>query len=215
MPCHERPGGRLALVQPPPRAVPDHRRHVARCLPELCLRGVGSHRADVRMEPEDAELMYQGTLDFVSFSYYRSTVVSAKDPDWHLLGGTPNPLCVEKTPWGWAVDPLGLYYCLNELYDRYQKPLFVAENGIDAIDQVSDDGVVHDDYRCDYPAKHLHVIRDAICLDHVPCIGYTMWGNVDLVSRSTGEMVKRYGFVCADMDNKGDGILKRSRKDSF
>lgn len=167
------------------------------------------------MEPEDAELMRQGTLDFVSFSYYRSTVVSAKDPDWHLLGGTPNPLCVEKTPWGWAVDPLGLYYCLNELYDRYQKPLFVAENGIDAIDQVSDDGVVHDDYRCDYPAKHLHVIRDAICLDHVPCIGYTMRGNVDLVSRSTGEMVKRYGSVCADMDNKGDGILKRSRKDSF
>lgn len=70
--------------------------------------------------------MRKGTLDFVSFSYYRSTVASAKDPEWHLLGGTPNPLCAEKTPWGWAVDPLGLRYCLNELYDRYQKPLFVV-----------------------------------------------------------------------------------------
>lgn len=171
--------------------------------------------ADVKMEPGDAELMRKGTLDFVSFSYYRSTVASAKDPEWHLLGGTPNPLCAEKTPWGWAVDPLGLRYCLNELYDRYQKPLFVVENGMGAIDKVTEDGKVHDSYRCEYLAKHLRAIRDAINLDHVPCIGYTMWGNVDLVSRSTGEMAKRYGFVYVDMDDKGRGTLKRSRKDSF
>lgn len=96
-----------------------------------------------------------------------------------------------------------------------RKPLFVVENGMGALGKVAEDGKVHDTYRCDYLAKHLRAIRDATNLDHVPCIGYTMWGNVDFVSRSTGEMAKRYGLVYVDMDDKGRGALERSRKDSF
>lgn len=169
--------------------------------------------ADVHMEPGDTELLAAHTLDFVSFSYYRSTVVSEGDT-FHRLGGTPNPTC-PKTPWGWAIDPLGLRYTLNELYDRYQKPVFVVENGMGAVDEFEPDGSCHDTYRMEYLAEHLAAIRDAIAIDGVPCLGYTMWGSTDLVSRSTGEMAKRYGFVAVDMDDKGNGTLKRSAKDSF
>lgn len=170
--------------------------------------------AEVKMEPGDEKILANGTLDFVSFSYYRSTVAYAGDT-WHRLGGTPNPLCSEKTPWGWAVDPLGLRYCMNELYDCYQKPVFVVENGIGAIDEIEPDGSCHDIYRMEYLAKHLQAMKDAMAIDGVPCLGYTMWGPIDLVSRSTGEMAKRYGFVAVDMDDKGKGTLRRSRKDSF
>lgn len=170
--------------------------------------------AEIHMEPGDEELLAAYPLDFVSFSYYRSSLISDGD-GVHLLGGATNSYCNEKTPWGWAVDPLGLRFCLNELYDRYHKPLFVIENGMGAIDKLEADGSVHDDYRIEYLSKHLSAIRDAICIDHVDCIGYTMWGNIDLVSRSTGEMAKRYGFVYVDMDDKGNGTLRRSRKDSF
>lgn len=169
--------------------------------------------ADVRMEPGDTELLAAYPLDFVSFSYYRSTVVREGD-EFHRLGGTPNPLC-EQTPWGWAIDPLGLRYTLNELYDRYQKPVFVVENGMGAIDEFDADGSCHDTYRMQYLSEHLAAVRDAITIDGVPCLGYTMWGSTDLVSRSTGEMSKRYGFIAVDMDDKGNGTLKRSIKDSF
>lgn len=169
--------------------------------------------AEVHMEPGDEELLAAYPLDFVSFSYYRSTVVHEGD-EFHRLGGTPNPLC-EQTPWGWAIDPLGLRFVLNELYDRYQKPVFVVENGMGAIDEFDQDGSCHDTYRMEYLAEHLGALRDAITIDGVPCLGYTMWGSTDLVSRSTGEMSKRYGFVAVDMDDKGNGTLKRSIKDSF
>ncbi len=168
----------------------------------------------LQVEPGDAEELAAGTLDFVSFSYYRSTVAEEGDT-WHRLGGTPNPLCDEHTPWGWAVDPLGLRYTLNELYDRYQKPLFVVENGMGALDELREDGTCDDSYRQEYLAKHFAQIRDAIAIDHVPVMGYTMWGPIDLVSRSTGEMAKRYGFVYVDMDDKGNGTLERSKKASF
>lgn len=170
--------------------------------------------AEIRKEPGDDELLAKYPIDFVSFSYYRSALFTEGNPD-RLWGGTFNEYCDEKTPWGWAIDPLGLRYTLNELCDRYHKPLFVIENGIGAIDVMEEDGSVHDDYRISYLSKHLAAVRDAICIDHVDCIGYTMWGNVDLVSRSTGEMKKRYGFVYVDMDDKGNGTLRRSRKDSF
>ena len=169
--------------------------------------------ADPVMEEGDAELLARNTLDFVSFSYYRSTVTREGDT-FRRLGGTPNPEC-EQTPWGWAIDPLGLRYVLNELYDRYQKPVFVVENGMGAVDEFEEDGSCHDTYRMEYLAEHLAAIRDAITIDGVPCLGYTMWGSTDLVSRSTGEMAKRYGFVAVDMDDKGRGTLKRSIKDSF
>lgn len=173
---------------------------------------------ELKIEKEDLELLEKYPLDFVSFSYYRSSVVArdhftSMDP-MGIMGGDPNPL-LPKTPWNWAIDPLGLRYCLNELYDRYQKPLFVIENGLGWIDELTEDKKVHDDYRVEYLRDHFKQMRDAINIDRVPCFGYTMWGPIDLVSLGTGEMKKRYGFVYVDMDDEGNGSCERIRKDSF
>ena len=171
------------------------------------------------MEPGDLDYIEKYTLDYVSFSYYRSTTIAHDKPFKTnsvvaLMGGESNPY-LESTPWGWPIDPLGLRYCLNELYDRYQKPLFVIENGLGAVDVVEEDGSIHDPYRMKYLKDHFEQMRDAILIDGVDCFGYTMWGSTDLVSLSTGEMKKRYGFIYVDMDDKGNGTLKRSKKDSF
>lgn len=173
---------------------------------------------DIKVEDGDEEILRQYTLDFVSFSYYRSTTIASDhfttmDP-MGIMGGESNPY-LPSTPWNWPIDPLGLRYCLNELYDRYQKPLFVIENGLGAIDKLEEDESIHDDYRIDYLRDHFQAMKDAINIDHVPCFGYTMWGPIDLVSLSTGEMKKRYGFVYVDMDDKGNGTLNRYKKDSF
>lgn len=164
-------------------------------------------------EKDDDQWIKDYPLDFISFSYYRSTIAD-RHSTFDIMGGDVNPY-LELTPWGWPVDPLGLRYCLNELYDRYQKPLFVVENGLGAVDILEKDGSIHDDYRIQYVNDHLAQIRDAITIDHVPCFGYTMWGWIDVVSLSTGEMKKRYGFVYVDMDDNGKGSLKRYKKDSF
>lgn len=166
----------------------------------------------------DLDILKKYPLDFVSFSYYRSTTIVADhftsmDPTG-VMGGEQNPY-LKSTPWGWPIDPLGLRICLNELYDRYQKPLFVVENGLGAVDVLEEDKTVHDDYRVDYLRDHFKAMRDAILIDKVPCIGYTMWGPIDLVSLGTGEMKKRYGFIYVDMDDKGNGTLNRYKKDSF
>ena len=166
----------------------------------------------------DLDILKKYPLDFVSFSYYRSTTIVADhftsmDP-MGVMGGEQNPY-LKSTPWGWSIDPLGLRICLNELYDRYQKPLFVVENGLGAVDVLEKDKTVHDDYRVDYLRDHFKAMRDAILIDKVPCIGYTMWGPIDLVSLGTGEMKKRYGFIYVDMDDKGNGTLNRYKKDSF
>lgn len=176
-----------------------------------------SRNVELKIEEGDLEWIEKYPLDFVSFSYYRSTTITADhfttmDP-LGIMGGEANPY-LESTPWGWPIDPLGLRYCLNELYDRYQKPLFVIENGLGAVD-VFEDETVHDTYRMKYLSDHFNAIKDAINKDHVPCFGYTMWAPIDLVSLSTGEMKKRYGFVYVDMDDKGNGTLKRFKKDSF
>ena len=104
---------------------------------------------------------------------------------------------------------------LNALYDRYQKPLFIVENGLGAVDKVEADGSIHDPYRIDYMRKHIIEMEKAVNEDGLPLLGYTMWGPIDIVSASTGEMKKRYGFIYVDKDNEGNGTLARSRKDSF
>lgn len=171
-------------------------------------RGVTLHT-----EPGDADILRAGTLDYISFSYYRSNVVSV-DTKINVIGGDQNPY-LEATPWGWPVDPLGLRYVLNEYYDRYQKPLFVVENGLGAIDKVEEDGSIQDDYRINYLRDHLRELLNAIHTDGVECLGYTMWAPIDLVSLSTGEMKKRYGFIYVDMDDKGNGTLERKKKKSY
>ena len=151
-------------------------------------------------------------IDFISFSYYRSSIVSAGSKVDHM-GGEPNPY-LKKTQWGAGIDPLGIRYCLNEIYDRYQKPLFVIENGMGAVD-ILENGKIHDYYRIKYVAEHLKQLRDAIVIDKVPCFGYTMWGCTDLISLASGQMKKRYGFIYVDMNDYGQGSLQRYRKDSF
>ena len=165
------------------------------------------------IQPGDEEILAAGALDYVSFSYYRSNVVST-ETKMNVIGGDPNPY-LPMTPWGWPIDPLGLRFLLNELYDRYQKPLFIVENGMGAIDEIAADGSIQDDYRIDYLRDHLKAMMEAILTDGVECLGYTMWGPLDLVSLSTGEMKKRYGFIYVDMDDKGNGTLQRKKKKSY
>lgn len=170
-----------------------------------------------QMEPGDEDILRMGTCDFIGFSYYFSSVASI-EPMKELVGnvakGGRNPY-LEITDWGWQIDPVGLRTALNQLYDRYQKPLFVVENGMGAIDELADDGRVHDPYRIDYLRRHISAMRDAATIDHVDLMGYTPWGCIDLISAGTGEMRKRYGFVYVDRDDDGNGTYARSRKDSF
>ncbi len=113
------------------------------------------------------------------------------------------------------MDPVGLRYVLNEFYDRYQLPLFIVENGLGAVDTIGEDGQIDDDYRIEYLRDHLREMMKAMEIDGVECLGYTMWGPVDLVSLSTGEMKKRYGFIYVDLDDKGNGTGERKKKKSY
>ena len=172
--------------------------------------------------PEDEADMQAGTVDFISFSYYSSRCVTT---DKELLAkegaqgnavfdSVKNPY-LKASDWGWAIDPQGLRTTMNSLYDRYQKPLFIVENGLGANDTVEPDGSIHDSYRIEYMRAHIKELIKAVDEDGLPVMGYTMWGPIDLVSASTGEMKKRYGFIYVDKDNDGNGTLARSRKDSF
>ena len=131
----------------------------------------------------------------------------------NLMGGVKNPY-LSASDWGWQIDPIGLRIVLNDLYGRYQIPLMIVENGLGAFDKVEEDGSINDDYRIDYLRTHINEMKEAI-KDGVELIGYTPWGCIDLVSASTGEMEKRYGFIYVDKDNEGKGTLERRKKKSF
>ncbi len=169
------------------------------------------------MKPEDAALLKENTVDFVSFSYYASLVVSEEGAkkekvSANLLVGEKNPY-LKQTPWGWQIDPVGLRFSLNQLYDRYRLPLFVAENGMGTLDQLEEETVC-DDYRISYIREHIREMEKAI-EDGVEVLGYTYWGCIDCISASTSEMSKRYGFIYVDQDDEGKGTLKRYKKKSF
>lgn len=170
---------------------------------------------------EDREIL-KNTVDFISFSYYVSVCATADESknirgEGNLLGGVPNPT-LKASEWGWQIDPRGLRYVLNQLWDKYQKPLFIVENGLGAADTLVPDGkggyTVEDDYRIEYMRDHLLQVEEAI-EDGVDVMGYTSWGCIDLVSASTAEMRKRYGFIYVDRNNDGTGTLARYRKKSF
>ena len=166
---------------------------------------------------EDRKILKEGTVDFYSLSYYQTNCVSHEDnvsmTGGNLLAGVKNPY-LEASDWGWQIDPDGLRYTLNELYGRYQLPLMVVENGLGACDKMEEDGNIHDDYRIAYLKAHIQAMKEAVS-DGVDLLGYTPWGCIDIVSASTGEMKKRYGFIYVDSDDVGNGSFKRSRKDSF
>lgn len=164
---------------------------------------------------EQDRIDLRNTVDFVSFSYYMSVCESATDNTrgpGNLIGGVPNPT-LAASQWGWQIDPVGLRIILNEYWDRWQKPLFIVENGLGARDELVD-GTVADDYRISYMNDHLVQVGEAIS-DGVAVLGYTAWGCIDLVSMSTAEMSKRYGFIYVDRNDDGSGTLQRYRKKSF
>lgn len=186
--------------------------------PAYIWRFFEENNIQVEMETGDEEIIRQHTVDFLTFSYYRSRVVSAEyeepaEKTTDTLEGLDNPY-LPKTDWGWTIDPDGLRLALNELYDRYQLPLFVVENGLGAKDKVEEDGSIKDDYRIDYLANHIKAMKESVA-DGVDLRGYTMWGPIDIVSNGTGQMSKRYGVIYVDFDDDGNGTGKRVKKKSF
>jgi 6-phospho-beta-glucosidase len=185
--------------------------------PGYILRYFKENNISIQKEAGDDEILKLNPVDFISISYYKSVTESSnanaeKLPD-SLFTGVKNPY-LETTDWGWQIDPIGLRWALNDLYDRYQIPIFIVENGLGAYDKLEEDNKIHDDYRIDYLKKHIVQMKEAI-KDGVELMGYTTWGPIDIVSDSTSEMSKRYGFIYVDMDDYGNGSLKRLRKDSF
>lgn len=175
------------------------------------------HHIEIDLQPQDKQVLLDGVVDFLSFSYYASvtsSIDSIEKTAANMFNGGVNPY-LQKTAWGWQIDPVGLRYVLNYLYDRYQIPLFIVENGVGAVDAPDQDGLIHDQYRIDYLRKHIEQMKLAVEEDGVDLMGYLAWGCIDLISAGTGEMEKRYGFIYVDRDNEGNGSLKRSKKDSF
>ena len=174
------------------------------------------HGIDLQLSQDDLQTLKEGTCDFYSFSYYQSVCESVTYEETsvkgNIMGGLKNPYLTESE-WGWPIDPVGLRYTLNKVYDRYRCPIMITENGLGAKDEVVD-GQIHDPYRIAYLCDHIRAMADAI-KDGVNLIGYTWWGCIDLISMSTGEMKKRYGFIYVDLDNEGKGTGKRLKKDSF
>ncbi len=174
---------------------------------------------DIAMEPGDLDAIKDGIVDYISLSYYMSVAVSSQgstlDAMEHGLDGlVPNPY-IKATDWGWQIDPVGLRYSLCEMYERWNKPLFIVENGVGMYETPDENGYIADDSRIEYLKSHIAEVKKAIDLNGVPVMGYTVWGCIDVVSFTTGEMKKRYGLIYVDGDDEGHGSYKRSRKKSF
>ena len=176
---------------------------------------------NINITDEDKKALSEGTVDYIGFSYYMSNTVdsnSIRDVSTTTDGSSEhsvkNPY-IKETDWGWAIDPEGLRYVLNQFYERYELPMFIVENGFGAIDKKEEDGSCHDPYRVDYLRAHIEQMKKAVEIDGVDLMGYTPWGCIDCVSFTTGEMKKRYGFIYVDRDNEGNGTLERSKKDSY
>lgn len=191
--------------------------------PNYTLKEFERDGLNIPIQEGDAEILAQGKVDYLGFSYYMSNVVDHKDENnddeaANVHGKIPyqvdNPY-LKASDWGWTIDPVGLRYTLNRFWDRYQIPLFIVENGFGAIDTVEEDGSIHDEARISYLREHIKQMGIAIDHDGVELMGYTPWGIIDIVSFTTGEMKKRYGMIYVDRDNEGNGTMERSKKDSF
>lgn len=173
----------------------------------------------LKASKEDLELLKKYPCDFMSFSCYGSLTFTVHDElaekSTMMVGKSVKNPYLESNAWGWETDPQVLRIALNQIYDRYHKPMMIVENGIGWADVLEEDKSIHDDYRIDYLRKNVLAMRDAVCIDGLPLIGYTMWGCIDVVSAGTGEMRKRYGFVYVNRDDEGNGSMERYRKDSF
>lgn len=193
--------------------------HVRGYYPSYANKELERMNIQLDITEQDRILLQQHTVDFISFSYYASRCASAdpemsKQTDGNVVASLKNPY-LSASEWGWQIDPLGLRITLNTLYERYQKPLFIVENGLGAVDEPDEHGEINDEERISYLKAHIKAMKDAIDIDGVDLLGYTTWGPIDLVSAGTGEMRKRYGFIYVDRDDHGSGALKRSKKKSF
>lgn len=187
--------------------------------PSYVLKEWENKRYHIKMEDGDTDLLARGTVDYFSFSYYMSYVVSSDTTLRKSVGdgfttAVDNPY-LKRSEWGWQIDPIGLRYVLNLLSERYELPLMIVENGIGLNENRNTNGKFEDDNRINYFAEHIEQMRKAIDDDGVNLLGYCTWGPIDIVSAGTGEMEKRYGFIYVDKDNKGNGTLKREKKKSF
>lgn len=185
--------------------------------PNFMKRYFAENNINLETKPGDETILQEGTVDFVAISYYMSHVTEAKTDSDKIEVAFDSPIKnehLELSEWDWPIDPVGLRISLNKLYDRYQLPLFLVENGLGARDELTEDGKVRDPYRIDYVKKHIIQMKEAI-KDGVELMGYTTWGCIDLISCGTSQMSKRYGFIYVDQDDKGNGSLERYRKDSF
>jgi len=187
--------------------------------PPYILKRFKKEGFDLKIQEGDLEFLKKYTVDYIGFSYYGTGAVAHEptkegEASGNMMKSVRNPY-VSSSQWGWQIDPVGLRYVLNELYDRYQKPLFIVENGLGAIDKVEEDGSINDDYRIDYLREHVRQLVKAVEEDGVDLMGYLPWGCIDLVAASTGEMKKRYGFIYVHKEDDGTGDMSRSRKKSF
>ncbi len=173
------------------------------------------------MEPGDAEILANGKVDFIGFSYYMSQTVkkSAENEidaaNIAVGAGVVNNPHIKVSDWGWGIDPVGLRYALNVLYERYELPMFIVENGLGAFDELNEDKTCDDSYRITYLAEHIKEMKKAVEEDGVDLMGYTPWGCIDVVSFTTGEYRKRYGFIYVDINDDGSGSGERYKKKSF
>lgn len=185
--------------------------------PKFMNRYFKENQLEIAMEQGDLETLKEGCVDFYTCSYYMSGCITADkgiaEAEGNFFGGVKNPH-LKASEWGWQIDPEGLRYSLNEIYERYQIPMMVVENGFGARDVIEEDGSIQDDYRIEYLRKHIEQMHEAI-QDGVELIGYTSWGCIDLVSASTGEMAKRYGFIYVEKYDDGTGDFSRRKKKSF
>lgn len=185
--------------------------------PEYKLRELNEMGIDLQITEEEKMIMKNGTIDFIGLNYYFSSVSAHEESDnsdLSLFGGVSNPF-LKKSEWGWIVDPVGFRYIMNYVYRRYGLPILVTENGLGALDELTDNNEIHDDYRIEYLKQHIGQLKLAIEDDHVDCLGYLSWGPIDLVSATTGEMKKRYGYIYVNKNDVGTGDYSRYKKDSF
>lgn len=181
--------------------------------PIYALRYFEENDIHICIEPDDEALLKSNTFDYLAISYYYSKIVDSTKNTIKPFDAEQNPY-LKPTPWEWRADPLGFYNSLSQYWDRYQKPLIIAENGLGALDKVEEDGSIHDQYRIEYLKLHIEQLKECI-KDGVDIFGYLSWGPIDIVSSSSAEMSKRYGYIYVDLDDFGQGTGKRSKKDSF
>ncbi|MDR3190172.1 MAG: 6-phospho-beta-glucosidase [Lactobacillaceae bacterium] len=186
--------------------------------PEWLLNYFAHHNFDIDITDEDKQILAENPVDYVAFSYYMSNVIGSDDNPWIDFRMDQNHFdndYLEKSDWGWQIDPVGLRWALNWMWDRWHKKMMIVENGFGAYDKLEADDAVHDPYRIKYHHDHILNMERAIAIDGIPVYGYLPWSGIDMISASTGEMLKRYGFIYVDLDDMGQGSARRYRKDSF